>query len=130
MQLNNITYLWGYILTLFVRSFGSLQGTCLRPSDVVQVVRRAMDDWSVTPQGGKRTTKTTQRGKPRFSSQTQTKNFFMESKANFGNSEINASAYGRGAYTNLHPQTHKKSKPNPKPIKANFRNGKSPTGQK
>ena len=46
-----------YILTLFVRSFGSLQGASLRPSEVVRVVRRAMDDWPATPQGSKRTTK-------------------------------------------------------------------------
>ena len=46
-----------HILSLFVRSFGSLQGAGLRPSEVVQVVRRVMDDWPATPQGSKRTTK-------------------------------------------------------------------------
>ncbi len=58
MQLNIITYLWTYLLTLFVRSFGSQQGTGLRPSEVVRVVRRAMGDWLTTPPGSKRTTKT------------------------------------------------------------------------
>ena len=46
------------ILTLFVRSFGSQQGVSLRPSEVVQMVRQAMDDWLTTPPGSKRTTKT------------------------------------------------------------------------
>ncbi len=53
---------------------------------------------------------------PRFSSETQTKNFFMESKANFGNSEINTSDYTKKVYADLHPQNHPKSKPNPNPI--------------
>ena len=44
---------------IFVRNFGSGQGVSLRPSEVVRVVRRAMDDWLTTPPGAKRTTKNT-----------------------------------------------------------------------
>ncbi|HEG43316.1 MAG TPA: hypothetical protein ENH94_04620 [Phycisphaerales bacterium] len=158
------------ILTFFVRSFGSLQGTGLRPSEVVRVVRRAMDDWPATPQGSKRTSKTgnhvisehkkmkneanfnsikltvtscSRGGYNDFAPKTQNganpnkanlkpisarsffreslglqKNLFMGSKPNFKNQENTASTCKRETYPNLHPQTNRKSKPNPNPIKA------------
>ncbi len=96
----------------FVRSFGSLQGTGLRPSEVVQVVRRAMDDWPVTPQGSKGTTKTGSFQEiPVF-----LKKLFLGSKPNFLNPRITTTTCKRGTYNDFHPQTNQKSKPNPNPI--------------
>ncbi len=55
---------------------------------------------------------------PRFPSETQAKNFFMESKANFPNPSPILTPETKSAYINSHPQNHKKSKPNPKPVHA------------
>ncbi|HEG42698.1 MAG TPA: hypothetical protein ENH94_01480 [Phycisphaerales bacterium] len=108
--------------TVFVRSFGFLQGASLRSpvtskfnedgSEVVRVVRRAMDDWLTTPQGSKRTTKT---GKSCVFKIT-----FSGKQTQFPNSE-NHRNYLQKRY--LHqftpPKPQKKqtqSKPNPNPI--------------
>ena len=41
---------------------------------------------------------------------------FLGSKANFPTQRITATTCKRGTYNDLHPQNHKKSKPNPNPI--------------
>ena len=53
---------------------------------------------------------------PRFPSETQTKIKKMKNKPNFRNSISTLTREMKGAYPNLHPPTHYKSKPNPKPI--------------
>ena len=127
-----------YILTLFVRSFGSPQGAGLRSSEVVRVVRRAMDDWPVTPQGSKRTTKM-QKSVNNCEKMTKTKAFesttkpslflgkpsfllplICKSKPNFKSLELSASTCKRKGYNHFFPKTNKKTKPNPNPIQSQF----------
>ncbi|HEG44360.1 MAG TPA: hypothetical protein ENH94_09955 [Phycisphaerales bacterium] len=43
-----------------------------------------------------------------------------KNKPNFLNQRITATTCKRGTYNDLHPQTHKKSKPNPNPIQTQF----------
>ncbi|HEG44623.1 MAG TPA: hypothetical protein ENH94_11310 [Phycisphaerales bacterium] len=45
---------------------------------------------------------------------------FLGSKPNFPTQRITTTTCKGETYNNLHPQTNKKSKPNPNPIKANF----------
>ena len=59
---------------------------------------------------------------PLISSETQTKIKKMKSKANFKTAEKNLTHEMKGSYTNLHPQTNNKSKPNAKPIQTQFTN--------
>ena len=87
----------------FVRSFVSLQGNSLRPSEVVQVVRRAMDDWQTTPQGSKRTTKTGKNVK------SETKN--MKNKANFKDVYLAATSYNERVYNVSQPKPKNGTKP-------------------
>ncbi len=59
---------------------------------------------------------------PRFSSETQAKNLFMRNEPNFNNTNSTANPYSSDIYNDLQP----KPKNGTKPIKPNFRNGKSP----
>ena len=93
-----------YILTLFVRSFDSLQGIGLRSSEVVRVVRRAMGDWPATPQGSKKTTKT---GK-----NVKSENKNMKNKANLNSPKFTATSYSTKVYNALQPKTQNGTKPN------------------
>ncbi len=99
--------------TLFVRSFGFLQGASLRPSEVVRVVRRAMDDWLTTPPGSKRTTKTLLfSGEPANPS-----TLIWRNEPNFNTSNIIVTSYITVGYNDFFQNSTKKTNP----IKANFR---------
>ena len=52
---------------------------------------------------------------------------FLGNKPNFLNPRITTTTCKRGTYNDFHPQTNKKSKPNPNPIKANFKHPKTLT---
>ena len=94
------------ILTLFVRSFGFLQGASLRPSEVVQVVRRAMDDWLATPQESKRTTKPSLLlGEPANSSTLICKN-----EPNFPDPGNTATPCSSSPYNDLLPEFRQKKR--------------------
>ncbi|HEG44243.1 MAG TPA: hypothetical protein ENH94_09365 [Phycisphaerales bacterium] len=102
---------------LFVRSFGFLQGASLRSSEVVQVVRRAMDDWLATPQGSKRATKTSFfSGEPAF-----LQNLFLRNKANFNSVKLTATSYNTVAYNTSKTKPKNGANPN-KPNQSQFQN--------
>ena len=63
--------------------------------------------------------------KPAFS-----RNFFLKSKANFPNPRPLLTRETERTYNNLHPQNHKKSKPNPNPIQTQFSKRKPTVSQK
>ncbi len=104
------------ILTLFVRSFGSLQGASLRSSEVVRVVRRAMDDWPATPQGDKRTTKTSL-----FSGMTPIpQKLFYGKRTQFRQPNSTANSCNKVTYNALRPKGNEPKRTQLKPIKANL----------
>ncbi len=73
-----------------------------------------------TQNGTKPNKANSKKEKPQTKSETQTKDFFMESKANFKNQQSTATTCITEVYINLHPQFHQKSKPNPNPIQSQF----------
>ncbi len=102
--------------TIIVRSFGSWQGVSLHPSEVVQVVRRAMDDWLTTPPGSKRTTKTSLLpGEPSFLLP-----LICKSKPNYEHLDVNITVCNKKVYNDFSLKIYQKSKPNPNPIQTQF----------
>ena len=115
-----------------MRSFGFLQGACLRPSEVVRpvvsevelVVRRAWPTFPVTPQGDKRTTKTRIPscfpGEPAL-----LRNLFLRNEPNFTIAEINISNCIRGIYNDFQTKLKIGTNPN-EPNQSQFQSLRSP----
>ncbi len=122
-----IIYLWTYILTLFVRSFGFQQGICLSGNRRLQKLGLAtfrpkaglylsLFLRQATPQGSKRTTKTSLLlGEP-----ANSKKLFYGKRTQFQGVKSVASNCCRKVYDALLRKRNEPKRTQLKPIKANF----------